>query len=131
MSDTFSYSRIDVYEQCGFKYKLCYVDRKRFYTDSLATELGTLVHETEETIANSIKDGRPIDYTTLKNKFIVKMFELQLKYKDDFNSLDKSDRTYSQKCFYYLEEGIYRLEKYFKEHPEYYERLVATYKASK
>jgi putative RecB family exonuclease len=117
MSDTFSYSRIDVYEQCGFKYKLCYVDGKRFYTDSLATELGTLVHETEETIANYIKDGQPIDYTTLKNKFIAKMFELQLKYKDDFNSLDKSDRTYSQKCFYYLEEGIYRLEKYFKEHP--------------
>lgn len=119
MSDTFSYSRIDVFEQCGFKYKLCYVDGKRFYSDSLATELGTLVHETEEAIANSIKDGQPINYITLKNNFISKMFVLQQKYPEDFFSLDKSNRTYRDKCFYYLETGIYRLEKYFKEHPTY------------
>ena len=119
MSDTFSYSRIDVFEQCGFKYKLQYVDGKRFYADSIATELGTLVHATEEAIANAIKDSQPIDYTKLKNEFIAKMFSLQLKYKADFEALDKSGRTYHDKCFYYLEEGIYRLEKFMKEHPSY------------
>ena len=47
----------------------------------------------------------------LKNRLILKRYELEHKYADVFNDLDKSSRTYLQKTYEYLESGIYRLEK--------------------
>jgi hypothetical protein len=110
--DRFSYSRIDSYAQCGFKYKLRYVDKHYVSTDSLATELGTVIHETEETIAEAIKAGTPINYISLKNKLILAGIELAHKYPDTWTSEDKSNRTYQQKLYEYLRSGIYRLENF-------------------
>lgn len=112
MAERFSYSKLDTFSQCGFRYKLRYVDKHFVDTGGLATELGTAVHETEETIANRIKAGEPINYIELKNKLILKMMELKHKYGPDFEARDKSDRTTADKIFGYLESGIYRLENF-------------------
>ena len=112
MSEKFSYSKIDTYAQCGFKYKLRYEDKHYVSTDSIATELGTVIHETEEAIANAIKAGETINYIALKNKIIISMIELEHKYPEAWNSLDKSNRTYKEKLFEYLRNGIYRLERF-------------------
>lgn len=110
--ERFSYSKIDVFSQCGFRYKLRYVDEHFINTDSIATVVGTAIHETEETIANLIKAGAPIDYIPLKNKLILSMAEFEYQYNKDWHTVDKSNRTYKEKLYDYLRRGIYRLEKF-------------------
>ena len=112
MSDRFSYSRVDVFSQCGFKYKLRYVDKHYVNSDSLATELGSAIHKTEEAIANTIASGGSIDYIGLKNKLILTYVELEHKYAEAFMTADKSNRTCKDKLFEYLTTGIYRLENF-------------------
>mgnify|MGYP003290980765 CR=1 FL=1 len=118
-SNNFSYSKIDTYMQCKFKYKLKYVDGNYLYSNSIATEFGTLIHETEEAIAKSIQAGETINYIALKNNFIKTKYELAFKYPKDYYELDKSNRTYEDKAYYYLTKGIYRLENTIKNNPTY------------
>lgn len=117
--DKYSYSKISTYSQCKFKFKLNYLDKNYVYSDSIATEFGSLMHETEETIANMITTGNNIDYIALKNKFIVGCHKLALKYPEEFLKRDKSDRTYLEKMYLYLEKSIYRLEQFMSQHPKY------------
>lgn len=112
MGEKFSYSKIDTYSQCGFRYKLRYVDKHFVDTGGLATELGTAIHETEETIANAIKAGESINYIALKNNLILKAMELEYKYKESFSQEDKSGRTCKEKIYEYLTSGIYRLDNF-------------------
>lgn len=119
MQEKYSYSKMETYEGCPFKYKLKYVDKNYFNSSSIATEIGTAVHSCEEDIANAIKDKQPINYNQIKNKLILKVEELKYKYPSDFWTLDKSNRTYQDKIDYYLEIGIYRLENLMKAHPSY------------
>jgi hypothetical protein len=116
--EQYSYSKLDLYAGCGFKYKLKYIDKIQFkWTDTIATEFGTCIHSIEEDIAKAIKAGEPINYISFKNRLIMKRYELEHKYALTFGELDKSSRTYLQKTYEYLEAGIYRLETYLKEHP--------------
>ena len=71
-----SYSRLDCYKGCHFKYKLKYVDGNYPPPDSSALEFGTAVHHAEESIANCIKDNVPIDYIKIKNQFIIAIFQI-------------------------------------------------------
>jgi hypothetical protein len=112
MGERFSYSKIDTFAQCGFRYKLRYLDKHFVDTSGLATELGTAIHETEETIANTIKAKEPIDYINLKNNLILKSIELEHKYSDAFFTEDKSGRTSQDKIYEYLSSGIYRLDNF-------------------
>ena len=43
-----SYSKLGVYEQCPFKFKLRYIDKHYVSSDSIATEFGTAAHQAEE-----------------------------------------------------------------------------------
>lgn len=119
MSDNYSYSKLDTYQQCPFKFKLKYIDGNYAYSDSISTTLGTAIHACEEQIAMAIKNNQPIDYIKLKNQLIIKMFEIQSKYPADFLELDKSNRTYAEKIYDYLQTGIYKLEQFMKDHPTY------------
>ena len=115
----YSYSKIDCYEQCHFKFKLQYIDEHYIKTDSVATLFGNAIHETEEEIANSIKAGKAIDYIGLKNGLVLKLAEIKHRFPKEYEDLDKSMRTYSDKAKFYLEKGIYRLENFMKTHPTY------------
>lgn len=116
-TEKYSYSKLDTYVQCPFRFKLKYIDGNYIFNNSIATEFGTLIHETEETIAKNIINNEPIDYIKLKNNIILKLSELQKKYANDFYELDKSNRTYENKTYYYLEEGIYKLEQFMRDNP--------------
>lgn len=129
----FSYSKLNTYDSCGFKYKLTYEDQHFIFTDSLATELGTLIHYIEEHIALEIISGRAIDYDKFKKDFeqlnipktspkdldggIFGTNILQQKYPEDFFKVDENGKSYEIKCQEYLDHGIYRLEKFLKENP--------------
>ena len=115
--DRYSYSKISTYKQCKFKFKLKYLDKNFLYSANIATDFGSLVHETEEAIAIALQAGRPVDYIALKNKFIIESRKLALKYPTEFYTRDKSDRTYQEKAYLYLDSAIYRLENFLKQNP--------------
>lgn len=117
--DKYSYSKISTYEQCKFKFKLKYLDKNFLFSANIATDFGSLIHETEETIANSIQQGLPINYMQLRNRFIYTCHKLALTYPEAFFARDKSGRTYQEKMYLYLDTAIFRLEKYMREHPTY------------
>lgn len=115
--EKFSYSKLSTFGQCHMKFKLHYLDKNYLFSDSIATEFGTLVHETEEQIALAIQANKPINYVPLKNKFILGCRKLANKYPEDWIKLDKSNRTYTEKMYLYLESAIYRLERFMLENP--------------
>lgn len=117
--EKFSYSKLDTYSQCGYKYKLKYVDGHYAFTNSIATEFGTLLHSTEEVILNSLKEDVKLDYVKLKNEFLLSATSLNAKYPTDFKVQDKSGRTYTDKTYYYAQLGIHRLERLLADHPTY------------
>lgn len=112
-----SYSRLGCYKDCHFKYKLKYVDGNYPPPDSSALEFGTAVHHAEEAIANCIKDNLPIDYIKIRNQFIIDCAKIDKKYNDWFIPDKDSGKTYEEKKYFYLDYGIYRLEKYMNAHP--------------
>lgn len=118
-SNDFSYSKIDTYDNCPFKFKLKYIDDIKVFSPTVATELGTAIHACEEAIARAIQIGGEIPYITLKNQLLLKLVELQQKYPVDFSLCDKSNRTITEKVYDYLDNGIYNLEAFMREHPSY------------
>lgn len=116
--DRYSYSKISTYKQCKFKFKLRYLDKNFIFNDTIATNFGTLIHQTEEIIAQNIQKNEKINYIALKNNFIIESRKIAQKYPQDFFSKDKSNRTYQEKVYLYLESGIYRLESFMSQHPE-------------
>ena len=115
--DRYSYSKISCYDQCKFKFKIKYLDKNFIFNANIATDFGTLVHETEEAIAHAIVDGVPINYVALKNNFIIEARKIAQKYPNDFFKPDKSNRTYQEKAYLYLDSAIYRLEKFMQNNP--------------
>lgn len=117
-SSKFSYSRLETYIGCNWRYYLTYEKKLSVYSENIALKIGLLIHETEEFIAKSIMAGKSIDYIALKNDIICKLFETQAKYPKAYAELDKAGRTYFQKMIKYLKSGIYHLEEYMNAHPE-------------
>lgn len=135
MGKKFSYSKLNTYDGCAFKYKLTYVDGNYVFTDSLASELGTCLHHVEEAIARTIKSGAAVDYGKMRDEFlnvnipkkdkfdteggIYGINILKERYKEDFYKTDDAGRSYYTKTQDYLDYGIRRLEEYLKAHPTY------------
>lgn len=115
--DRYSYSKISTYKQCKFKFHLRYLEKNFIFNDTIATNFGALIHKTEEIIAQNIQRNESINYTALKNNFIIESRKLAHTYPIDFFSQDKSGKTYQDKVYIYLEQGIYRLEAFIKQHP--------------
>lgn len=116
--DKYSYSKISTYGQCKFKFAIHYLEKNYLFSSSIATEFGSLAHETEERIAMALRAGQPINYTALKNNFIIGCRKLAHKYPSDWVKLDKSNRTYTEKMYLYLESAIYRLERFMTNNPD-------------
>ena len=117
--DRYSYSKISTYKQCPMKFNIKYLEKNFIYNANIATDFGTLIHETEEAIAKIIQEGiAAIDYIKLKNRFIIESRKLAIKYPNEFFTPDKSGRTYQEKAYLYLDSAIYRLENFMRQHPE-------------
>jgi len=127
----YSYSKLNTYNSCGWQYYLTYEEGHYIFSESVANEVGNLVHWTEETIARTILNGQKPDYDKLKNDFrnihIERGFGqrtaingtnlLKEKYKEEFFEPDKNGSSYASRCEDYLSYGIYRLEKYLDANP--------------
>lgn len=133
MAKKFSYSKLNTYDSCGFKYYLSYVLGNFISGESIAIDLGVLIHYIEETIFNSLKNEEKVDYEYLKdflqnanipkkNKFdtdggIFGLNIIKEKYKEDYYKTDMNGQSYYTKMLDYASRGIYRLEEYLKANP--------------
>ena len=115
--ERYSYSKISCYHSCPMKFKIHYLDKNFLFSESIATEFGTLTHNTEESIAIALQASQPVNYIELKNKFIIGCKKIAQKYPEEWQKLDKSDRTYTEKMYTYLDSAIYRLEQFMIDHP--------------
>lgn len=129
MTEKFSYSKLNTFETCPYRYKLQYRDKHFPDSTTLANEFGTLVHFIEETIAKDIiqNDNEPIfmlDAKKYENLFlhedslddntkILCIDSLKKKYDSKhFTEKDKQGFSYDDKIKSYLETGIHRLQNY-------------------
>ena len=64
---TVSYSKLDLFKKCPFRYKKRYVERNYSNADSLATEFGSLLHKALELKGQDLMDNRAIDYDEIHN----------------------------------------------------------------
>jgi RecB family exonuclease len=131
--EKFSYSKISLYEQCPFRYKLVYKDKHYIHDDSIATDFGTLIHYIEELMAKKIVTEMKLDENDYA-ELIKLTYEINLetpsekvyganilreKYKNDWFVPDKTGRTYEDKLIEYLTKGIYRLRNFLIANPDY------------
>lgn len=131
-----SYSKINTYDGCGWRYYLTYEQNYFFFGESLAADFGALIHYFEQKIFETLKKGEPVDYESIREEFktinIVKKdrFDteggiygtdvLLKKYGKDFYETDELGDSYLLKAEKYLNTGMYRLEDYLKENPDLY-----------
>jgi putative RecB family exonuclease len=119
VSDSLSYSRIDTYKKCPFKYKLLYVDNHQVYVDSVSTEFGTLVHYIEESMGKEMMEGKEVNIDFYRNLFLTVNEEkvkgvnfLKEKYIKEWYEVDKHGFSHEDKAKSYYEYGITNLKRY-------------------
>lgn len=131
--EKYSYSKLETYEQCHYKFKLKYKDKKFISQSTPATAFGSLVHKVFECITAQIIAGQKIDYDMMKEYFLNvnlpkrnkndrdgDMFGTNIlakKYGYKWIELDKYGKSFAMKAENFLESGIYRLENYLKDNP--------------
>ena len=110
----FSYSRTEVYENCPYRYYLQYVKCHYISATSLSILYGTLVHKINQLQTEMLLAGKPIDYQMLKDYFqnvnipkksskdkdgdIFGVNILRRMFPDDWESLEKTGRTFEEKA---------------------------------
>ena len=101
---TYSHSKLEVYENCPYRYSLQYEQGKRSNETTLALELGTLAHKVYENASQMWKEGI-VNYEDLKflleygdtNEKISGIKDLSKKYFEEWYEPDSEGHTYSWK----------------------------------
>lgn len=119
--EKFSYSKLDLFDQCKHKYKLKYIDGNYSDSSSLVLQLGTIAHKGLELKYRNIINNENPDYNFIKKaviegieeitekdkNFLKGVNELKKEYfKDYYTKCNKTGMTYDeklQKYFYILE----------------------------
>lgn len=131
----YSYSKINTYDSCGWRYYLTYKQGHYIFTKNINTEFGTLVHYIEQQIGEALKAHKPVDYDKLKKDFyelnipktskydttgdIFGINVIKQHFPEDFFKTDELGHSYATKAEDYLNFGIYRLENWLKDNPDY------------
>lgn len=114
IKDILSYSRIDTFKQCEYKYFLKYEQKNYTSTTSLPLELGTLCHyamemKYENEDMNIILDKFYNGYYDENNQFHNGLNKLKKKYTEEYYKInDKSNMSYEDKIDVFLDRLQYR-----------------------
>ena len=101
---TYSHSKLEIYENCPYRYSLQYEQGKRSDETTLALELGTVCHRVYEIASQMWKEGI-INYNDLKflleygdtDEKISGIRDLSKKYFEEWYEPDSEGHTYSWK----------------------------------
>lgn len=91
VSQTYSYSRIDVFQKCPMKFMFKYINKYKTKSSSVALEIGTLCHEILEKKFEYLRDGKSVQYKKLQKEFLLKIKEINygLEYIEKINIFSK------------------------------------------
>lgn len=64
---TVSYSKLELFLNCHYKYKLKYIDKNFDSSRAIALNLGSICHKVLELKAQMLMEGKTVDYEYLKN----------------------------------------------------------------
>lgn len=90
----FSYSKMEVFKNCPFQYKLKYIDKKYSKDTSIALELGSLCHYVLESKGKMIVSGETVDYEKLNNILMNGVTETDEKTKEELLGVNQLKRKY-------------------------------------
>lgn len=90
----FSYSKMEVFKNCPFQYKLKYVDKKYSKDTSIALELGSLFHYVLESKGRMIAAGQNVNYDRLNDILLDGVSEIDEKTKEKLLGLRQLKRKY-------------------------------------
>lgn len=96
---TLSYSAIDVYKQCPRRYRLQYIDKKRDDVQTLALELGGLLHYCLEKKGIAVRDGKEVDYKYLFECLENGVTELDEKTKQPLLGIKELKKKYFEEWY--------------------------------
>lgn len=111
---TYSHSKLEVYENCPYRYGLQYEQGKRSDETTLALELGTVCHKVYETASQMWKEGI-VNYNDLKflleygdtDEKISGIKDLSKKYFEEWYEPDSEGHTYGWKMGQF-DKGLHR-----------------------
>ena len=132
--ENYSYSKIDTYDQCPFRFKLQYRDGHYPQVSNAAIAFGILVHKIFELQTSALMSGQKVNYDQLKDYFLNVNIPkknardregdifgaeiLSKRFEKEWGVEDKTGKTYFDKTQDFLNAGIYRLENYLNENPD-------------
>ena len=90
----FSYSKMEVFKNCPFQYKLKYIDKKYSKDTSIALELGSLCHYVLESKGKMIVSGEMVDYEKLNDILMNGVTETDEKTKEELLGVNQLKRKY-------------------------------------
>lgn len=67
---TVSYSKLSLFENCAYRYKLKYIDGNYANSKTLALELGTILHKGLEIKGRNKIEGQDVDYDYIKTSVV-------------------------------------------------------------
>lgn len=67
---TVSYSKLDLFKKCPYRYKLRYCDRNYAKNDTLATRFGSILHKALELKCDFIMKDEDVDYDYIHNTLL-------------------------------------------------------------
>lgn len=97
----FSYSKLDLLDQCGYRYKLKYIDENFSQKKTLPLEFGSLLHRVLEEKCNFVLQDQPVDYEVLQHilhkgiqsEKLLGTTELSDKYSTDYLAPDNATQA--------------------------------------
>lgn len=110
-----SFSQLSLLEQCAYRYKNKYIDKKYSNKSTLPLELGSIAHKVMETKGNYILENKPVDYEYLegmmlygcedtdKSKtFLPGVEDIKRRYTPLYYQADTNGITYQEKIELFL-----------------------------
>lgn len=115
-----SYSKLSLFENCAFRYKLKYIDGHYGDSQTLALELGSILHKGLELKGLDKIRGKETDYDEIKNivyqgttertekdvTLLPGINKIKKKYIEDWNSNNGTDATYEEKMDLYVNQVL-------------------------
>jgi hypothetical protein len=90
----YSYSKLDLFDQCNYKYKLKYIDKNFSDESTLALEIGTIAHKGEELKARYLMENKEIDFEFIKNAVMNGIEEKTDKDSSFLKGINELKKTY-------------------------------------
>lgn len=92
--ETFSYSKLDLFEQCRQKYYLKYILKNFDKSDAIHLSLGTLAHRVLEEKGNMLINGQEVNYSELQQKFENGFYDTNEKSKENIEGLNEIKKRF-------------------------------------